>query len=315
MKILIGLILLWSLQFANAMNIKFGDNNKSYEKIIFSNNDILKIIKVDKDDWKRRQITYTKKSKKNPQQLEAVEDDILEFIYAYPSVSNAQVAILLSTCSGTICFPFIHVVYVEDDQLIMHRLGSTYYNDNLNFDINVINNKVKFIANNVNTFRKNSYGDTIYTKMTLLNKIGFIDTNFNKKFLKILDVHPETYFSNSELREKLAKKIGGDKFRKLRESMEVASNTYITNGHFIMMYGCMPHNCDSNAGIVLLDTQNENYYTVLIDTNTKKIEFNSTSTSTINDEVIELLKNEMIENRFKVEYKNNLFVFIEKLER
>ena len=125
--------------------------------------------------------------------------------------------------------------------------------------------------------------------------------------MKILDVHPDTYFSNSELREKLAKKIGTDNFRMLRESMVVASNTYITNGHFIMMRGCMPHNCDTNQGIVLLDTKNENYYAILIDENKKQIDSNSTST--MSNEVIQLLEKTMIKNQFRVEYKNNKFIF------
>lgn len=306
MNILIGLILLFSLQFANGMNIKFGDQNKSYKKLVFSNNDILQIVKRDKNSFQGEKIKYTKKSKRDAE-IESVEMDFLTFIYAYPSVSNAQVAILLSTCGGSGCYPVIHIVYVEDNQLIMHELGVVHYNHNLNFDINVINNKVAFVANNVNTFKQNGYGDAVLTKMTLLNKIGFVDSDFNKKFMKILDVHPDTYFSNSELREKLAKKIGTYNFRMLRESMVVASNTYITNGHFIMMRGCMPHNCDTNQGIVLLDTKNENYYAILIDENKKQIDSNSTST--MSNEVIQLLEKTMIKNQFKVEYKNNKFIF------
>jgi hypothetical protein len=306
MKLLIGLFFLCTLQFANAINFKFSDKNESYEKVIFSNKDILQIERKDKDNWLGQKLSLIQKSKKKPG-IENIEGDILDFVYAYPSITNARIAVLLSTCSGSACFPFIHVAYVEDDQLIIHDLGATYYNDNLNFDFNFINNKVSLVANNVNTFRKNSYGDTIHTKMTLLNKIGFVDGYFNKKYLKILDVHPEIYFSNIELREILAKKIGLDKFRALRENMTVAINTYITQGHFIVMEGCMPHSCNTNAGIVVLDTEKEIYYAVLVDKNSKKIETNSTSTW--NDGVAELIRKKLIDSQFKVEIKNNKFIF------
>jgi len=306
MKFILGVILLCTLQIANAVNFKFGDKNESYEKIIFSNNDILKVERKDKDNWQGVKITYQQKAKTKGQ-VENIEDDILDFVYAYPSASNAKIAVLLSTCSGTICFPFIYVAYIEENQLIMHKLAGTYYNDNLNLDITFTNNKLNLVANNVNTFRKNSYGDTIHTKMTLLNKVGFIDGYFNKKYMKVLDVHPETFFSNNELREKFSKKIGLEKFRALRESMVVASNTYITDGHFIIMNGCMPHNCDTNAGIVLIDTEKENYYALLIDKNKKKIE--PSSTASWNEEVAWMISRELMGSQFKIDYKNNKFNF------
>ena len=143
--------------------------------------------------------------------------------------------------------------------------------------------------------------------MTLLNKVGFIDTSFNNKFIKFLNTHPETFFSDINFREKLAKKIGLTKFKELRESMMVASNTYIVNGHYITMSGCMPHSCGSNEGIILLDTATENYYAVLIDNYNNKIE--TFSTAAFSQDSINILKEVMFKNGVNVEFNNKRFKF------
>ena len=69
----------------------------------------------------------------------------------------------------------------------------------------------------------------------------------------------------------------------------------------------MPHNCDTNAGIVLIDTEKESFYALLIDKNKNRIE--PSSTSSWNDEVAWMISRELMDSQFKIEYKNNKFSF------
>jgi hypothetical protein len=304
-KIITLIFLIFLSNCSIAETYIFKEYSSDFKKVIFSNGDILEIVRKNKDQIFGEKLNYTRRAKgyKNI----SLEDDVISFSYAYPSKDKAIFTVLQSSCSGSACAPSISIIYIHNNEIYMDDVGTAFYNDGLIFDVNIVNREIILKIINVNTFEKNNFGDYIKYNLKLINGIGLADDKFSDKYLKFIGAHPDAFFSDVKFREKLARQIGLEKFRLLRENMEVASPSKLISGHYIMMHGCKAHYCDSNSGLILIDTKNDNYYSLIIDKAQNKIERNTSLDWS--PKIINLILESLGKNNFQIEFIKNNFIF------
>ena len=279
--------------------------SSDFEKVTFINGDVVEIVKKNKDEIFGEKLNHTRKAKgyKNI----SLEDDGIAFLYAYPTKDKAVFTVLQSSCSGSACAPNISIIYTYKNEVHIEDVGTALYNDGLTFDFNIANQELNLKIKNVNSFDRNSYGDYIKFNLRLINGVGLANDKFSEKYLKFVTDYPDTYFSDVKYREKLAKQIGLEKFRMLREYMEVASPSKLIDGHYILMNGCKAHFCDSKLGLILIDTSSDDYYSILIDREKNKIEKNNILNW--KPKSINLIKQSLREQGLRVEFIKGDFVF------
>jgi hypothetical protein len=295
---------------AQKYTYKFNLETPDISSVRFANNDTIKVNSFHETsgmsyyDGKRleafhknRQIVYSHSN---------VENDYISIKAAYPSKQNAIVAIVEASCGGSACIPKTYVAYIYNDKLIVDFLNEAYLQ--INVDITEAKTpKVKAI--NVRNGAKDKYGDDITGGRELINGKGFIDKNFRKEYLSLVDVHPETFFTQKVYREPLAQKIGYENFRELRSYMGVASNSYIYDGKYIVFNGCMPHACSSFMGALIIDARSGKYWTIWADIERNLIKFGTTDKW--NKFISELIIQESNINA-NVSFENNKFNITEK---
>lgn len=59
--------------------------------------------------------------------------------------------------------------------------------------------------------------------------------------------------------------LGEEIFRKIRDRSQVASGVQVVNGDLLVLEGCMPHSCDTDSAVTVIDTSTAQFYTVFIE--------------------------------------------------
>ena len=302
------------INFANAEIYTFKENSKKTEDIEivkFSNGETIKNIKSSPDPkeiWGYKIGVFDSKNKAK-YVSDPIQNDIVSIEAAYPNAKEALVAVVSSGSSGSCCpFKTYYVAYITKNQLFVHELNTSMTGD---IQINVNINKrvlVGIEAQNVSESSENKYGDRIKGTRSLVPEKGFIKKEFKRKFIELVGVHPEDFFSHKLHREKLADALGFENFKKLRRFMTVASDSELEDGQFIVFSGMLPHSGGSQSGAVVIDAINEQYWSFWFDEESNYSSWQG-STTKWNDEVADLIKSnhKFASDKVLIDFKNNKF--------
>lgn len=104
------------------------------------------------------------------------------------------------------------------------------------------------------------YGSQVTATRNFETGLGFVAIGFRKEFGKLVGEHPDQFFEDKALREPFAKVVGFERFRDLRAAIGVASATYLVQGRYIVLQGCMPHDCGGNYSFVMIDAVTSKYF-------------------------------------------------------
>jgi curved DNA-binding protein CbpA len=93
----------------------------------------------------------------------------------------------------------------------------------------------------------------------------WIDSKINPQYAKIIGKHPEDFFADADLRSQMVFKYGEDLFRAVREKTKVAGPTGLSNGHLLILEGCMPHACNTNSAITVINLRTNDITTLFME--------------------------------------------------
>jgi len=279
------------------------NENKEYEKIKLTNGQSLLKTKIDKDLIFGESVLLLDSNNKTIKKID--EADMLSIVGSYPNSSNALVALVQSNSSGSCCpWSSYQIIYIHKNEIFMHDYFTSMTGD-LSININLSNNIIKdLIVSNISD-GQDKYGDDVKSKRKLILGKGFIRDGFQNKFLNLAQAHPEDYFSNTQFREKLAKKIGFENFKILRSYMYVASPSEIKDGRYVVFQGMAPHSGGAQNGIVVIDAIKENYWALWIDQDNKVI--SNGSTSPWSEEILNVINFNNYNGGYSITFKNNKF--------
>ena len=94
---------------------------------------------------------------------------------------------------------------------------------------------------------------------------SWIDPSMSEKYRNVIGEHPDDFFSNQTLREPMVTLFGEEKFRKIRDRTQVAGGVRVVNGDLLVLEGCMPHSCDTDSAVTVVDTKSGQFYTIFIE--------------------------------------------------
>jgi len=305
LPLLLGFLLSTSTAHAerfefNASNTK----NKNLESVRFINGITIKSVRKDRNS--PHKLIYLDASVKSISGPEIIENDYVTIESAYPSAQSAQVSVISSQCGGSMCgFSTYYLAYLINGALYVHEIST----DNAkkikitgNYNRGNITNAV---ATNVTEPQKNQYGDTILGTRILINKKGFVKSPFKRKYLPLVEVHPEDYFSNKVLRENLAKQVGFENFKVLRSYMQVASNSKLVDGQYIVISGMLPHSGADQSGVVVIDGVNKKYYALWVDIDSNKIDKGATAQWT--EHIARIVSDAFFHSDYFLSFENDNF--------
>ena len=191
-----------------------------------------------------------------------LQDDHVYLNAAFPSPENAQVAIVSNTCGGSACgFITTYMILPDKNGLKKYRIS---WQDTYQF-IAELNKEglVSAKASNV-LLAVDDFGSNVMGPIEYLNEKGFILPSMKSQYKPLISEHPDKFFDDKAAREQLAKLLGLDRFRALRDNMQVASQSKLLDYRYLVLIGCMPHNCGDSYGAVVVDTTNDNLWWVSV---------------------------------------------------
>ena len=109
------------------------------------------------------------------------------------------------------------------------------------------------------SIKKFKYATRVDEGMSLGN---WMSLDVNPKYNGIIGSHPDQFFSNKELRARMVTKLGSPTFKDIRDRTMVAGSISVLIGHLLVIEGCMPHACNDNDAITILDINNDNFHTL-----------------------------------------------------
>lgn len=302
------------INLAYAESYTFKENSKKIEDlemVEFSNGELIKNIKASKNSkefWNYK-IGFFDSKGKAKYRSESIQNDIVSIEGAYPNAKEAVVAIISSGSSGSCCpFKTYFIAYISKNQLFLNELNTSMTGE-LQVNINIVKGALASMdALNVSEKVENKYGDLIKGTRNLIIEKGFVKKEFKRKFIDLVSVHPETFFSHKFHREKLANAVGFENFKKLRNYMSVASQSELSDGQYIIFSGMLAHSGGSQSGCVVIDAINEQFWAVWFDEETNYSALQGATTKW-NQEVVNLVKSnhDYASERVQIDFKDNKF--------
>jgi hypothetical protein len=266
--LLISLLLIANNSLAQKYEYKSSVNSKDIDTVTFFNGDFIKVQKNEESGMSK--VVAFDKNKKQIYGLNEISEGYIYLKEAYPNTKNSQVAIIETNCGGTICtWNGVYVAYIYKNKLNFDFIGDAIDKDfAVNVDIGVKNSPM-ISAIGVSEKVWNKYGDTIKGNRELVNGKGAISNSFNRDWLRFVGEHPEKFFMDKLKRESLAQKINFENFKELRSYLSGPATTYIKDGKYILMTGCMAHMCPNFYASILTDTTNSKQWALWIDADSK----------------------------------------------
>jgi hypothetical protein len=192
----------------------------------------------------------------NKQKKTIVKNDIASISASYPTVRKASVVVLADSCSGTICHWTNITVLIPDGNFV-----KTYAIDNPSkITLTIVNGELISGRAEGVPAGQDEFGSDRHATLIFVPYAGFVPPNFKREYAKLIGEHPDKFFSDEILRKPLAKVLGLDKFRDLRHAIGVASPTALIQNRYIVMQGCIPHNCGGNYGFLMIDAVTSNIF-------------------------------------------------------
>lgn len=186
-------------------------------------------------------------------------DGIVHIRAAYPDEKNAKLAIVTTNCGGTMCSTWNdhYVVFLADSGIRVIRVGTSFYGPkNKMTKYGFAFDGQRLSRSSVINFydgTENSLGDLLPSTRVFVKQGSYVDIRFDKRFLQFVGEHPDTVLGDEQLRASIVQKIKPERFRAFRAAMSGPGSSYVHNGRFLVMNGCMKSNCPWEFGAVVLD--------------------------------------------------------------
>jgi hypothetical protein len=228
------------------------DYDKRIPKVTLSNDVLIEEVK----GQTLFEQSVTAKPVESKQKLELVKNDLVRIEAAFPTARKAAVVLISDDCSGSACgSPTLTVMVPRAGSVKHYRVDNPSKVTLVVEGDRVIGGAAEGIPVGFD-----KYGSQVTTTRNFEPGLGFVATGFKKEFAKLVGEHPDQFFEDKALREPFAKVVGFERFRDLRAAIGVASATYLVQGRYIVLQGCMPHNCGGNYSFVMIDAVTSKYF-------------------------------------------------------
>ncbi len=186
-------------------------------------------------------------------------DGIVHIRAAYPDEKNAKLAIVTTNCGGTMCSTWNdhYIVFLGESGIRVTRVGSSFYGPKhkvtkygFGFDGQRLSRSSVI---NFYDGTENDLGDLVSSTRIFVKQGSYVDTRFDKKFLRFVGEHPDVVLGDEQVRAALVQKIKPERFRAFRVAMSGPGWSSVHNGRFLVMNACMKSNCPWEFGAVVLD--------------------------------------------------------------
>ncbi|MDB5748692.1 MAG: hypothetical protein JWP72_3540 [Massilia sp.] len=200
--------------------------------------------------------SITAKTSGSKQKSVLAKNDFAQIEAAYPGPQQASAVLVSDSCSGSICdWKNLTMVIPQNGAIKTYRIGSpTKITLTLAGD-QVVGGQADGIPAG-----EDKYGSRITTTRRFIPGAGFVAAGFKNQYARLVGEHPERFFDDPALREPFAKATGMENFRDLRQAISVASPVNLVQGRYIVMQGCMPHDCGGNYSFVMIDAVTSDFY-------------------------------------------------------
>lgn len=196
---------------------------------------------------------------------------------AWPSVSNAKVAIVSTNCGGTICHGYndYYVILPAGQGVRVLQIGTGHYGPKkkpTTISFTFSGNELKSsVITNFYSGAENDLGDLIPSRRTFLKGKGYFQDAFKPEFIDLVGEHPERFLEDDTLRAGLVAKMGPSNFRILRSVLSGPGSSQVLNGRFIVMEGCQKSNCGFVWGAVVVDGLTGDAAAVIMEDSSTKV--------------------------------------------
>ncbi|MFA9216483.1 MAG: hypothetical protein ACEQSK_05180 [Sphingomonadaceae bacterium] len=193
--------------------------------------------------------SVTLQTPSSKQKTPLVKNDLAQIEAAYPNAQNAAAVLLSDNCSGTICdWKSLTLVLPAGAAVKSYPVDSP-----ARITLTISGDQVTAGRADGIPAGEDKYGSRLTTSRQFLPGAGFVAAGFRPEYAALVGEHPERFFDNPTLREPLAKAAGLDNFRDLRRATAVASPSYLVQGRYLVLQGCVAHDCGGNYGFVMID--------------------------------------------------------------
>ena len=240
--------------------ITWNSKDRNYETLTsvrFTNNTSL-IYKSKPNDYSSSPKILL--SNQNGVTKEFLTDDHVYIEAAYPSADKAEIAIISNVCGGSSCYlKDTYLVTQVDGSLEKFLIGSRQ----IKFEATLSNKELISATSNV-LLGIDNYGSEYFGEVVFVKDKGFVLPSMKNYYKELLGKYPWDYFDNKVAREPLVSKIGVEKFKQLRNYLEVASGVKIIDYRFLAVNGCLPHACGDSFAVIIIDTKNDDLWWIKI---------------------------------------------------
>jgi hypothetical protein len=228
------------------------DSDKRIPKVTLSNKTVVEEAKGE-TMFDQSITTRTSNSK---QKSPLVKNDFAQIEAAYPNPQAASVVLVSDSCSGSICsWKNLTMVLPVGAGIKSYRIDSPTKITLTMTDDQVVGGFAEGIPAG-----SDKYGSRMTTTRRFIPGAGFVAAGFKNEYAKLVGEHPERFFDDKALREPFAKATGLENFRDLRGAIGVASPANLIQGRYIVMQGCMPHDCAGNYSFVMIDAVTSDFF-------------------------------------------------------
>lgn len=178
---------------------------------------------------------------------------------AYPSASNAKVAIASTNCGGTMCgrYSDYFVVFIGEHGLRAAAIGTGFYapkGKSTTYEFWFDGHRIaRSVIRNFFDGSENDLGDLVPSTRIFAHSGFFLDSRFKQLYEQFVGEHPESVLADEKARAAIVRTIDPASFRAYRSAMSGPGSSTVTNGRFVVMNACMAHFCTSEFGTVVLD--------------------------------------------------------------
>ena len=187
-------------------------------------------------------------------------DGYVHMVAAYPSTTQAQVAIVATNCGGTACQGYndYFVLYLAKGSIRVARVGAGFDGPKgkpMVFAFGFQGDDL--VRSTLSPFyggERNPLDDLLpATRQWDAASGEYVDTRFRAVWRPFLGEHPEAVLADAQARAPIVKKIKPEQFRQFRAAMSGPGESRLVNGRYLVMNACMKSNCPYQFGAVVVD--------------------------------------------------------------
>jgi len=187
-------------------------------------------------------------------------DSHVYLVAAYPSATQAKVAIAVTNCGGTACHNYndYHVLYLAQGSVRAVRVGTGFYGPRGKPMVFSFSFKGDDLARStLSPFysgERNPLDDLLPSTRHWDAASGeYLDARFRSVWRAFLGEHPEALLADEKARAPIVQRVKPEQFRALRAAMSGPGASTLVEGRYLVMNACMKSNCPYAFGAVVVD--------------------------------------------------------------